>query len=75
MFHDHSIKMESELVCSPLRIKYEELIRRDWLVLGTCLSIHTATMSMDLSPILKYISQLSSLHGVTNIGFVSPEEV
>ena len=31
MIHDHSIKMESNMVTSPFRIKFEELIGQDWL--------------------------------------------
>ena len=31
MIHDHSIKMDSELVYIPLQINYEELIGQDWL--------------------------------------------
>ena len=31
MIHDHSIKMDAELVSTPLRINYGEQIGQDWL--------------------------------------------
>ena len=31
MIHDHSIRMELNIVTSPFRIKFEELIGQDWL--------------------------------------------